>query len=104
MAKRVYNPETRRMEVEPPDGYKPTIISMAKNLGDVAISTAKIVAKGERPLATDEVVAERKAICLDCPNWNPRGYNGMGKCEACGCSGFKIKLAASRCPINKWVR
>jgi hypothetical protein len=103
MSKRTYNPVTKRMEVEPPANYKPTIISMARNLGGVAISSAKLVTKKQPILASDEVVAERTTTCLGCLNWNPRAYKGLGKCEACGCSGIKIKLAASKCPIQKWL-
>lgn len=104
MAKRTYNPVTKRMEVETPANHKPTIISMARSLGGVAISSAKLMAKKQPVMASDEVVAERKATCLDCPNWNPMGYRGLGKCEACGCSGLKVKLTASQCPISKWKR
>lgn len=104
MATRTYNPVTKRMEVEPPANHKPTIISMAASLGEVAISSAKLVAKKQPVLASDEVVEERKATCLGCLNWNPRGYKGLGRCEACGCSGLKVKLSASKCPLLKWAR
>lgn len=105
MAKRIYNPVTKRMEVvEVPANYKPTIVSMAKSLGGVVVASGKLAAKKQPVLASDEVVAERKATCLGCLNWNPRGYMGLGRCEACGCSGLKVKLAASKCPLLKWTR
>ena len=104
MAERYYNPETKRMEVLLPGMPKPTLSSMAASLGRAAIDTAKRVVSGQKPLATDEVVTERKETCLACLNWNPRGYGGTGKCEACGCSALKLTLAASKCPLSKWVR
>ena len=104
MAARTYNPVTKRMEVATPANHKPTVISMAVGLGSVAISSAKLAIKKQPVLASDEVVAERKATCLGCLNWNPRGYKGLGRCEACGCSGLKVKLTASKCPIFKWTR
>jgi hypothetical protein len=104
MKNRIYNPVTRRMEVEGSEHHKPSYIAMANSLLDAAVNTVKRVAKGEEVLATDEVLAERKATCLECPQWNPRGWGGGGRCEACGCSGLKLTLAASQCPIGKWAR
>jgi hypothetical protein len=103
--KREYNPATRRMEiVEEVAAPKATIGGMASGLLDVVVSTSKLIMRGEPAMASDEVVAERKAICVACVNWDARGYGGLGKCNACGCSGFKIKVAASKCPQFKWPR
>lgn len=82
----------------------PTILQQAKNLGVAIKDTANLMASGQKPLASKEVYDERKAVCEKCMNWEPRGFNGLGRCIACGCSGFKLNLAASKCPINLWKR
>lgn len=45
---------------------------------------------------------ERLDICAQCRFWRPSAFMGMGKCKKCGCSGVKLWLSTSRCPINKW--
>lgn len=102
MANRIYNPVTQRMEVEGSENHVPTIISMAMDFGSVVVESAKLAARGEPVIASDEVINQRTLVCLGCLNWNPRGYGGLGKCEACGCSALKLKVAASRCPLSKW--
>lgn len=45
---------------------------------------------------------ERLDICSQCRFWKQTAYLGMGKCRKCGCSGLKLWLSTSRCPIQKW--
>ena len=51
---------------------------------------------------TDEQFNYRKEICKKCEFWNQSGFVGIGKCEKCGCSIAKLKIASSKCPINLW--
>jgi hypothetical protein len=51
---------------------------------------------------TAQQLAERKAICAGCKFFDPAGYAGAGKCKKCGCSSYKLDIAASRCPMGYW--
>jgi ribosomal protein L40E len=51
---------------------------------------------------TAEQHEARKQICQGCEMWDPTGFWGAGKCKKCGCSGAKLWLATSKCPLNKW--
>jgi len=51
---------------------------------------------------TEEQYQERLAICKGCEFYDSEGFVGMGRCLKCGCSGAKLKLAVSSCPVNKW--
>lgn len=59
-------------------------------------------AKAGFALAPADVCTQRKSICQGCEFWKGDGFNGMGKCTKCGCSGVKLKLATSSCPIGMW--
>lgn len=45
----------------------------------------------------------RKEICSKCEHWNQAGFGGMGQCKVCGCSGAKLYIPSSRCPLGKWL-
>ena len=77
----------------------------APTLSDKVHSLAKSVfdwAKAGFQLAPDAVHAERQATCGACEHWKPTAFLGTGSCTKCGCSGVKLKLATSKCPIGKW--
>ena len=59
-------------------------------------------AKGGFQVTDEETLAERLAICAACPEWDRDGFMGTGKCTKCGCSGAKLHMATSKCPIDKW--
>lgn len=45
----------------------------------------------------DDVIAERKAICLPCQ------HNDIGRCQSCGCIIWaKIRTAGDACPEGLW--
>jgi len=49
--------------------------------------------------ASEQVAADRWAICLECP----RLTKVTNLCKECGCyMPLKIKLTAAVCPIGKW--
>lgn len=86
---------------------EPSLLAKAVNFGKAA---AKHVAAG-RPLATDETVAERFAICQSCEIFKPKSV-GEGVCthKSCGCNlktvGLtgrnKLRWADQACPLAKW--
>jgi hypothetical protein len=86
---------------------EPSIATKAKNF---TAAVVKHVAAGGRQ-ATDEQVADRFAICEQCPLFKPKG-DGQGVCthSSCGCSlkavGLtgrnKLRWADSACPIGSW--
>jgi len=47
--------------------------------------------------APDELIANRKAICMNCP------ANDIGRCAKCGCYiHAKIRIRKEVCPIRRW--
>ncbi len=59
-------------------------------------------AKAGFKVVSEEDFAKRKEICGSCEFWKGDANMGTGKCLKCGCSGAKLWLATSTCPINKW--
>ena len=52
-------------------------------------------------LASQKVVAERKAVCETCPN--KETLLGIDQCRLCGCLlAVKMRLVSSHCPLKKW--
>jgi len=92
---------------ERPPLAEPSLLAKAVNFSKAA---AKHVAAG-RPIATDEQVAERWAICQACEIFKPKS-EGQGVCthKSCGCAlkavGLtgknKLRWADSVCPLEKW--
>jgi hypothetical protein len=49
--------------------------------------------------ADEETANRRMAICEECP----RLFRATKQCKECGClMNLKTKLAAAKCPIDKW--
>jgi hypothetical protein len=99
----VLDAEVFAKELRPPSGMRrdpgePGLMKKARTLAGAVFDWAK---DGFR-MATEEQVAARKVICEGCEFWRGEGYNGMGKCQKCGCSGVKLKIAGSECPLKKW--
>jgi len=44
----------------------------------------------------------RQSICERCKFWEKKAYMNLGKCKKCGCSGIKLWMASSKCPLGKW--
>ncbi len=76
----------------------PSLTQKIFNLADAMLSWAK----SGFTIAPEDSYKARKAICLACPEWNGEGYFGAGACKQCGCSGAKLYLASSECPLKKW--
>lgn len=73
-------------------------MQMAKNL---ASSAANWAANGFE-MSDDKTLEVRKAACDSCVYWEDSARLGMGKCQKCGCTSLKLKLATEKCPIGKW--
>lgn len=77
---------------------RPTLVDKAFNLADAMVGWVKSGFK----IAPEEQYKARKAVCLACDQWNGEGYFGAGACRACGCTGAKLYIASSECPLKKW--
>lgn len=86
---------------------KPPNLEMKKNAGMIksAVNFAKamtIYAIDGFKNAAEVEYKKRLSICSTCEYWSQEKFNGLGKCEKCGCSGAKLWIASSKCPLNKW--
>jgi hypothetical protein len=81
-------------EVISPPPLKEQAVNFISSMKDFAASGFKTV--------TTEQYEERKKICLDCKFFDPNGFAGLGRCRKCGCSSYKLNVAASYCPIGLW--
>lgn len=85
----------------------PPNLEMRKSVGIAELSKNFTVAMFEYAKdgfknASEETYQKRLEICRACSFWDEAGYFGMGKCNKCGCSGAKLRIDSSNCPINKW--
>jgi hypothetical protein len=81
-----------------PTTPRPSKLEMGANL----VRSLKNWASGGFAIASADLVASRLSICQQCPEWDQAGFAGTGKCTKCGCSGAKLHMATSKCPIDKW--
>lgn len=90
-----------RLSKNPPDlemRKPPTVMKMMASLG----KSAAVYAADGFTNATKQQHQERLEICNACEFWENESYFGLGKCRKCGCSGAKLWVASSKCPIGKW--
>ena len=76
-----------------------TLLDVAKNF---TREIAQWVRKGV-PVVPQEVFEQRVKECTSCEFFNAEAFGGRGKCNKCGCSSFKLFLATTKCPIDKWM-
>jgi hypothetical protein len=77
-----------------------TIPQLAKDFFDSAIEFA---ATGFQVTSINEL-EKRLEICHKCEFFESKWFAGTGRCSKCGCSiQVKLRMAASTCPINKWL-
>lgn len=72
-----------------------------KKMRQVSLALASYAGDNFRN-ATKEEFDSRRKISDKCEFWNNLGFAGIGKCEKCGCSIAKLKIANSKCPIGLW--
>lgn len=77
----------------PPADY-PSLATMATNLAGAVGRLVRTAAKGEALLVPADVLAERRRICGECPQFDRQ----RGRCRLCGCGGAKLHLATEICP------
>ena len=75
-----------------------TLGEMASNFA----SSIKEWVKHGAPVVSEDQYKERAEACLACEFWDPEAFAGKGKCLKCGCSGVKLYLSTSKCPVGKW--
>ena len=80
---------------------KPSLPSLATRVKNFASSATAHVLSG-MTTATEEVQAQRKAICDACPFQIKDG--DRESCSKCGCIGMNLKRSwqSSKCPEGKW--
>lgn len=71
-----------------------------QQIANAAAATARVgwaVLKNEQVKVSQDVLAQRRAICSTCNHWV------NGRCELCGCyTKLKLRLATEKCPAGKW--
>ena len=75
---------------------KPTVSQMARNFAHAAT----VWAKSGFQNVSQEVYQNRLDQCQACGFWNGESAFGYGKCGKCGCSGLKLFMATTRCPLE----
>ena len=77
----------------------PNLINQTKNF----IGAVTTWATEGFPLASKDVYESRLTICKTCPEFDPNGFGpGLVRCRKCGCSGAKLHMETSTCPLTKW--
>ena len=80
-------------QVEPNFGQK--IINLTKSLATWASAGC--------PIVDEKECSRRINICTLCDKCQLDEDKFPVKCKQCGCSlNFKVALATSKCPLNKW--
>ena len=77
---------------------EPTLLMEAKEFAE-AMSKWSLAGF---PIASEEIITERRAICSACDQWDAKARAGLGKCKACGCTLLKWFLATEKCRLGKW--
>jgi hypothetical protein len=54
------------------------------------------------PITPFPLYRHRLATCRACPEWQEDAYLGLGKCQACNCTGIKHWLQTEACPLKNW--
>ena len=77
---------------------RPTLLELANNFK----GATTVWAKAGFPISTEEEYQRRHKVCNGCGLWDSNAFGGVGKCGACGCSGFKLWLDTAHCPLGLW--
>lgn len=80
------------MEVEP---------SLPEMLSNLARDTTQWVSAG-LPVTDKTIALRRYEACQQCDHWHAGARLGLGKCDLCGCTKFKIHMATTTCRLGKW--
>jgi hypothetical protein len=76
-------------------------------IGQMALSffrSAAVFVAAGMPRAPLDEIEHRLTVCSTCPQFDPSGYGGMGKCNVCGCNmEVKSVMATEACPEGKWL-
>lgn len=80
---------------------KPSVSQMARNFAYAATGWALSGFKH----VSQEVYEFRLERCEGCHFWQGQSAFGYGRCGKCGCSGLKLFMASTRCPLDppRWT-
>jgi len=78
------------------DSEKPTLSQRFRSFGH-ALTEWK---NSGYAVVSKEVLADREDQCMSCGWWRGFASIGLGSCGKCGCTGIKLFLATSKCPLN----
>lgn len=78
---------------------RPTLLEMASNFKEATGEWAR----SGFPIVEEKEYDRRHKVCSGCDQWDSNAFGGVGRCHACGCTGFKLYLATSVCPLKKWA-
>ena len=74
----------------------------AKNFIPVALQSIRNILRGRAALVDPETAINRIKICESCDQLTGRNRDKY-VCKICECRiRYKVRLASSSCPINKW--
>lgn len=76
----------------------PTLLDRARSFA----WAAKDWMRSGMPVTTHDVVQSRLETCRTCGYWSGESSPFHTACRKCGCTGIKMWMATSRCPIGKW--
>ena len=76
-----------------------TLLDMAKNFA----REVKVWVEGGAKVVSEQEFQKRAELCAACEFYDAEAFGGRGKCRQCGCSSFKLFLATTKCPIDKWM-
>jgi hypothetical protein len=82
------------------DPQLPSTLQMAWSLTEQVKNMMLLATTKGQFMSTPQDTKDRMDICTSCEFFRA---NDSGRCVKCGCyMNFKARLAASKCPVNKW--
>lgn len=78
--------------------------TMLEKMGTLAKALYQVARHAKEPLVSAEELQRRREICADCNFFGHSQSLIKVACRRCGCSGLKLVLTSSQCPLNppKW--
>lgn len=78
---------------EPPT-FSQKVRTFTHSMGEWVKAGAQVVSM--------EQLEARQAECSTCSYWRGAHVYGLGSCAKCGCTGLKLYLKTTKCPIGRW--
>lgn len=81
------------------DFIPPTFLAKMTSAAQALYGAAK---EWRKPVVSEEVLQQRREICQPCNFYGGSTSILRVGCKKCGCTGLKLFLVSSQCPISKW--